>query len=591
MERLLEVTHIIYNLAIHLRQHDLAQLVRVNKACYDAFTPQLWALVKAFNIRFFQSAEARAALLRNCHYIRILKTSSHEFLTYLGPSCQNLTMFDYSGSYPVEGNEDGHVEGPIPRSPRQQRRQHHQQPRLETENDDSNKQNYHAQIKQKLDVMAHFLLQNQNLAVLSFRRRVDPSRYIDRLLTEYHILENLPRLTDLTLSSKTLHSSALAAILKNGKNFERLILKIRQIDWQITVSNQEMAAILSESSTQTSSSPPGWKLKELLLGPVMGFDFSMLVKAAGPSLRWLRLERLSLYEARQLSLVVREHCPNLNHLLIMTDNQIDKNGLMLLLDATSPTPTHQQKFPIQHSLPNAAMVTTSQKRTRAGGLTNFQGHALILPDFLVHRLFRNHYATLDMLDLSRCQGIKSETIQQILCQSPVLRVLDMASEYLSLDIKDIVHGPPWACRGLEILRIEIATNYPPYETLATLDSYDNEQQVSDNSLMELQLQRRVLAQIGTLSRLEEIRIGGAHSKSMDISLGEGGLELWANLKLMRTFEVRNMGHKIGQKEFEWMVEHWPMVRCYIFEGYNAFPVDMARLYSLQKAKRQALTCT
>ncbi|KAG0356236.1 hypothetical protein BG005_004862 [Podila minutissima] len=580
---ILAVPQISRNISIHLRQHDLTQCVRVSQAWHSALTPHLWSLVKGFNIRHFQSSEARAALLKNGHFIRVLKTSSHEFLTYLGPSCENLTMFDFSGSFPLEGHEDGYVistDAPSPEQPQQ-----HQN---DSGENNSDQQQHMTQQQQKLGVMASFLLQNRNLTTLSFRRRVDSSRYIDRLLTDYQILERLPSLKDLTLSSKTLHSSALAMILRYGQKLERLVLKIRQVDWQIRFSNQEMAAILCETAAQP------WKLRDLLLGPALGLDIAMVVKAAGASLQWLRLERLSLHEARELSQVVRDHCPNLEHLLIMTDNQIDKNGLMLLLDATAPTQPRQQNkaltkqhYPSPLNKPDPLALESP----RTSGLTNFQGHALVLPDFLIHRLFGNHYATLEILDLSRCQGIRSETLQQILCRCPNLRVVDMASEHLTLETKDIVYGQPWACHKLKILRVEIASSPPPYDNMTPLLLIDNGEHGTEHATQEnteMELQRRVLAQIGTLSRMEELRIGGPNGRSMDLTLGGGGLELLSGLKLMRTLNVRNMGHKVGQRELEWMVEHWPMVRCFMFDDYNVDIIDMERVRALQRAKRQGV---
>ncbi|KAG0090895.1 hypothetical protein BGZ93_006370 [Podila epicladia] len=580
---ILAVPQISRNISIHLRQHDLTQCVRVSQAWHSALTPHLWSLVKGFNIRHFQSPEARAALLKNGHFIRVLKTSSHEFLTYLGPSCENLTTFDFSGSYPLEGHEDGYVILTAAPSPEQQ-----QQNQNDSGENKSDQQQFMTQQQQKLGVMASFLLQNKNLTTLSFRRRVDSSRYIDRLLTDYQILELLPNLKDLTLSTKTLHSSALAMVLRYGQKLERLVLKIRQVDWQIRFSNQEMAAILRETASQP------WKLRDLLLGPALGLDIAMVVKAAGASLQWLRLERLSLYEARELSQVVRDHCPNLEHLLIMTDNQIDKNGLMLLLDATAPIQSRQQNKALTKRHDSSSLNKPdplAMVSSRTGGLTNFQGHALVLPDFLIHRFFTNHYATLEILDLSRCQGIRSETLQQILCRCPNLRVVDMASEHLTLETKDIVYGQPWVCHKLKILRVEIASSPPPYDDMAPLLLVESSEQDTEHATLEnteMELQRQVLAQIGTLSRMEELRIGGPHSRSMDLTLGGGGLEQLSELKLMRTLNVRNMGHKIEQRELEWMVEHWPMVRCFMFDDYNVNTIDMERVRALQREKRQGI---
>ncbi|KAG0100111.1 hypothetical protein BGZ93_004267 [Podila epicladia] len=567
MESILNVPRITHGISIHLREYDIAQCVRVNKVWHTALILHLWSMINGHHIQRFQTTEVRAAMLKNGHYIRVLKTSSHEFLTYLA-SCTNLTVFDFSGSFPHEGKEEGHdaltgslspttqPQGPLP----EQQVPYHE----------------HA-----LGVMGRFLLQNKSLTTLSFRRCVDSRRYLDRLLTEYQLFERLSSLNDLTLTSKTLHSSVLAMILRYGHIFERLVLKIRQIDWQIRVSNQEMAAILQESNQP-------WKLKELLFGPVVGLDIAMVVKAAGSSLESLRLERLTLYEAQGLSQVVRDHCPNLKHLLIMTDNKIDKNGLTLLLDALGPAKSQQRKTPTQGRGSGTLNKQDSlvQVTPRTSGLINFQGHALTLPDFLVHRLFGSHYETLDFLDLSRSQGIRSETIQQILCRCPNLRVLDMASEHLTLETKDIVFGPPWICLKLEILQVEIASSPAFYEDASLVGDGSDNQRSDTRQWTEIEMQCRVLAQIGSLTHMRELMIGGSHGRSMDLTLGEGGLELLSGLKRMRNMNVKKMGHKVGQRELEWMVEQWPAVRLLMFQGYKPDTIDLGRVGALKVARQR-----
>ncbi|KAF9319909.1 hypothetical protein BG003_007754 [Podila horticola] len=568
MESILEIPRLCHSISVHLREHDLAQCVRVNKVWNTALIPHFWSMINGHHIQGFQSAEVRAAMLKNGRHIRVLKASSHEFLTYLESSCTNLTVFDFSGSFPHEGKEEGHGGSISLLSPTAQPQRTLPEQQVP----------YH---EHALDVMGGFLLQNKNLTTLCFRRCVDSRRYLDRLLTEFQLFKRLPNLKDLTLTSKTLHSSALAMILRHGHQFERLVLKIRQIDWQIRVSNQEMAAILQESNQP-------WRLKELLLGPVVGLDIAMVVKAAGPALESLRLERLSLYESQGLSQVVRDHCPSLEHLLIMTDNKIDKNGLTLLLDALGPARLPQRKAPIQKCCSSTLVKQDSlvQVKPRTSGLINFQGHALTLPDFLIHRLFGSHYETLDFLDLSRSQGIKSETIQQILCRCPNLRVLDMASEHLTLETKDIVFGPPWICRKLEILQIEIASSPPPPNDNAPLIADGNDKQVSETRhWTEIEMQRRVLAQIGSLTHMKELMIGGSHGRSMDLTLGEGGLELLLGLKRMRNMNVKKMGHKVGQRELEWMVEQWPTVRMLMFQGYNTDTIDLGRVDALKTARQ------
>ncbi|KAG0334318.1 hypothetical protein BG004_000476 [Podila humilis] len=721
MEPLLEISRISRTLSLYLRQHDLTQCVRVNSVWHQCLNPHLWSFVKGFNLRHFQSPEIRAALLKYGHHIRVLKTSSHEFLTLLGTNCQNLVMFDYSGSFPVEGHEDGYISSAITstttatttttageedgsgsgskfelasrkahdgeqqahssRLQQQYRRRRKlarqglkmparkgvvaaiEQPDGPQGDDNNQPEDEIEQLapqptlqQQKLNVMASFLLRNKDLFSLSFRRRVDSSRYIDRLLTEYPILEQLLHLKDLTISSKSLHSSALAMILQHGHKLESLALKIRQVDWQIRVSNQELVTIIrcsQEVDGVDGEHKRPWKLKVLLLGPALGLNFAMIVKAAGPTLEWLRLERLSLHEARELAVVVRDHCPRLNHLLIMTDNQIDKNGLMLLLDATVPVQAPQGSVQVcqkqsTHTITDTATATCTERTmavpARTTSLTKFQAHALEFPDFLVHRMLGAHYESLDMLDLSRCRWIRSETVQQILCSCPHLRVFDLVSEHLILEANDIVHGAPWVCQKLQILRVEITVgpvvivssvvglmskkedegedgdgkkqdemrinhydstgeDFQDHRRPGAMDGNNNHavdlssaplspSYASTRPLSKVktrqEIQQKVLAQIGRLSQLEELRIGGLRGLSLDLTLGSGALELLSELKRMRTLNVKDMGHKCGQQELEWMVNQWPMIRCFMFENYHPEQIDLDKVNTIQQTKRKNL---
>ncbi|GJJ73197.1 hypothetical protein EMPS_05555 [Entomortierella parvispora] len=601
IDSILDNPQIGHRITALLRQHDLAQCVLVSQTWYRVLTPHLWSLLKGFNIRYFKSPEARAALIKNGPLIRTLKTSSHEFLTYLGSSCQDLTTFDFSGSFPLEGREDGYVEDlTADQFQRQLQESRSELPDSGGNNDMATdpstatstvssatttameiqsgaragqQQQQHLprpqQLLQHLTIMQGFLHQNENISILSFRRWVSMRRYLDRLLTDYQILERLPHLKDLTLTSKTLNSSALVKVLQHGHKLERLVLKVRQIEWQIGHGNHELGLILQASSAQQP-----WKLKELYFGTMVGIDLGLIVKTAGPSLESLRLERLSLFEAQGLSKIVRDFCPRLEKLMVMTDNKIDKNGLTLLLDAAavptlSLTPTCKKA-----QLQEPADPTPSTVTPRTGGLTRFQGHALDIPDFLVHRMLSKHYATLDFLDLSRSRGVRSDTVQLILCHTPNLRVLDLTSDHLTLETKDIVLGPRWVCHRIEVFRITIVSSPPPYDDLKLppppLDA-DHNRAIQDmvaasRPWTEMEIQRYVLAQIGTFTRLNELMVGGTQGRSLQLSLGEGGLELLVGLKKMRNFNIKKMGYKIGSEELEWITEHWPLVKPFLLEG-------------------------
>ncbi|KAG0336508.1 hypothetical protein BG004_008014 [Podila humilis] len=150
--------------------------------------------------------------------------------------------------------------------------------------------------------------------------------------------------------------------------------------------------------------------------------------------------------------------------------------------------------------------------------------------------------------------------------------------------EDVVR-PPWVCKSLKIFNADI-TGVPRPDVKFRHDLRPVEGPLHSRSVENSRLiQRRVLAQLGELTELEELRLG---QFSMDIGnegncafieeTGEwryahkdfqptclemslaGGLELLAGLKRLRVMNLSKMMHRVGVPELEWMNTNWPNLK-------------------------------
>lgn len=186
-----------------------------------------------------------------------------------------------------------------------------------------------------------------------------------------------------------------------------------------------------------------------------------------------------------------------------------------------------------------------------------------------------HASTLEVLRVEGAWCLESKEIQELLCSLPKLREFNLLGACShdvppdpSLEASDIV-ASEWACTDLEVFGCEItglrrpsklANGHAsgPIKTKAEQDSID--------------LQRRVCAQLGKLTKLRELilrvpaptfergHIPNNPRYTRDcLALGlEAGLDLLIDLKDLRKVGLEDMDVDIGNiAEQAWVAHNWP----------------------------------
>jgi len=207
-------------------------------------------------------------------------------------------------------------------------------------------------------------------------------------------------------------------------------------------------------------------------------------------------------------------------------------------------------------------------------------------------------ANLENLRLPNCKAFDSKSIQKLLCSAPNLKRLDLISDFVngelepySLMAMDIVESTEeWVCLGLEAFKCYIGGVPRPDITYKTngrplTGIYNNGARYSMTE--STRIQRRVLAQLGRLTKLREITLGkdvanydnldldaiwfekemegdyasdehqlGSQYQSLTMSL-QDGLDELKDLKCLRRLTLEKMSLGVGKAEQMWMKENWP----------------------------------
>ncbi|KAF9401956.1 hypothetical protein BGZ94_005038 [Podila epigama] len=200
-----------------------------------------------------------------------------------------------------------------------------------------------------------------------------------------------------------------------------------------------------------------------------------------------------------------------------------------------------------------------------------------------------HCQELEELDIACCERISSAAIQKILCNAVKLQRFH-ASEIIDegiptnsqLQASDVIPSF-WVCTGLKVFQADIV-GIPRPDVMANDDNQPVPVRGPLDSLLVQEshdLQRRVLAQLGRLTELEELILGSYAMDIGDETLfveqedGEfdyghpdlqmtclemslaSGLELLSGLKNLRVLDLSKMLHRVGPDELKWMRENWP----------------------------------
>lgn len=197
----------------------------------------------------------------------------------------------------------------------------------------------------------------------------------------------------------------------------------------------------------------------------------------------------------------------------------------------------------------------------------------------------SHCQKLETLNLSDCPRVNSSAIQTILTVAPNLRYLDINSignfAPPQLQASDVV-GSSWDCSSLESFSANIVGVPRPDVTLQHNGQPTSGALHSGTMADSHAIQRRILAQIGMLTGLQELHLGinefsedetdrfGYDSVTnmtlfvddqfqltcLELSLASG-LDQLSGLKRLEVLDVTRMAHRIGVAELEWMQENWP----------------------------------
>ncbi|KAK3810857.1 MAG: hypothetical protein J3Q66DRAFT_372592 [Benniella sp.] len=176
----------------------------------------------------------------------------------------------------------------------------------------------------------------------------------------------------------------------------------------------------------------------------------------------------------------------------------------------------------------------------------------------------NHFHTLEELVLLNCVGWTSHDLLQVFRSCPRLHTL------IYIDTKP--HESPY-CMDANVFidrdhHTGLLKEWPCEKTLKRL-FFTVTGIPEPDSEQGLEIQNLVYDRLARLTGLETLRFGSmryifgenrmTYSQCLKISL-ESGLEKLAGLKELKELEVSDLRTRVGIKEVQWMVEHWPRLR-------------------------------
>ncbi|KAF9187080.1 hypothetical protein BGZ50_002164 [Haplosporangium sp. Z 11] len=181
------------------------------------------------------------------------------------------------------------------------------------------------------------------------------------------------------------------------------------------------------------------------------------------------------------------------------------------------------------------------------------------------------------------------------CQN--LRCIDVIES--TIHVRDIVHGGPWVCLGLEVLRCRIngicrltKLQQEIYNKVAELRRQDESYEPSEeeNKIVRRfnycqEQHRQVYGRLAALRGLKILDLGyenrdsskstsyisevdgieylayqGPVLDTLELSLASG-LDGLATLTQLTVFGFEGFDHRIGKKELEWIAVHWPKLKA------------------------------
>lgn len=553
-------------IADHLNQHDLASCCLVSYSFFDAFTPHLWHSItfQRFDpIPKFQSPEGQAGLLRNGHHIRVIRAHNLDvlepFLDF-GKTCTNLICLDseQTGSRAAEcGRSQGVVlsgrRGSIGAGQKQ--------------------------------VKANRLL-------LPFKEGLPFGvRQANNIKVLLSIILRNPGLQFLILPQICFKSEALV------KAMAQTLLELRELyspldilrwgDYKEYTLMSSHSRHTSRFNTKTTASTTA-ALQASEFKDVTGSILSRMKFHSTPLLqKYPRLAELERDKFLGINHEAIQHIRTTSELLPYIEIHTgDLYGINLMLNAASGLKGIHLLLEYQQDLYDTSDIN--------------------------QEAFLKHAPTLECLDVPG-YGFDAKILKAILRSSPNLKIVSALEKgyrrygsprtEVGLDAPDDFFLP-WACGSLEVFECSIDGVPRPDVTLAAINvtrSFDSipvqdtdqvpplatsGQELSSAQLESYAVQKRVLAHLGRLTNLRELRLG-ANNRNMyglqyfllrmkgiqmmviddcwqtgclEFSL-ESGLEELSGLKELEELDVNHLAHRIGVPEVQWMVAHWPKLKA------------------------------
>ncbi|KAF9938983.1 hypothetical protein BGZ65_011779 [Modicella reniformis] len=251
------------------------------------------------------------------------------------------------------------------------------------------------------------------------------------------------------------------------------------------------------------------------------------------SMEFPRMKEINLWEEIPVYLELMRRCTGLEILTWSSWEGLDggfvPGFVQLASSGTWPELESLTLFPFAITNEETFKIISSMRRIT---LLSIDGKgSLFAADTIVQ--LRPHFHSIRELDLAFNRGLTSAMAQEILSSCPLLVKFSVPQ----LKAIDVAEGNPWVCFGIQELSACI------YFDPATIK----------------EVQPLVLDQLSRLTRLEELKLGhpteAVFQKAMDLRL-ESGLGKLSTLRRLRYIRFTNTRQKMGEKEIEWILEHW-----------------------------------
>ncbi|KAH7058033.1 hypothetical protein BKA57DRAFT_448401 [Linnemannia elongata] len=331
-----------------------------------------------------------------------------------------------------------------------------------------------------------------------------------------------------------------------------------------------------------------------------------------PSRTLIHLQKLIMqgpYINGFIRLDLLRRCPNLEVL-----------GLHILEDPLDPCSaisdvlyTHCPKLTAMRvdGLPSDKSLSLLLRSSAAGWKSFMVDGSLGFFGPLSTKALLDHAATLENVRLEGCTEFNSANIQQLLCSAPRLRrfhgisIDRLHNKDLALPADELIQSE-WVCTDLESFACKI-TRVPRPDLMKRTNGGLSASTTHTTGTIEAsyQLQRRVYEQLGQLTKLRHLILGGDiglySEKNVRLAFQEmsnegvyftptnwqtgyqndclsmtleSGLDLLKGLKEMRAVVVEGMAMGLSNPvERDWQREHWPLLETgkLFVNGYFSDP--------------------